>query len=59
MKSISNSDFSLLLDKLPIVLQYARKSIHTSDLKAVNAHRMLWNFLKKIEKQNTKKNKEK
>ena len=52
MKSISNSDFSLLMDKLPIVMQYAKENITTSDLKAHNALRMLSILHKKLVKQN-------
>jgi len=50
MKSISNSDFSLLLEKLPVVLQYARAAIPASDLKAVNDARMLAVFVSKHKK---------
>ncbi len=50
MKPISNSDFSLLMEKLPVVLQYARVAIPASDLKAVNAARMLAVFVSKHKK---------
>lgn len=57
MKSISNSNLSLLTDKLPIIMEYARKAIPASDLKAYNALRMLLMFHKKLVKQKTcKKN---
>lgn len=52
MKSISNSDFSLLVEKLPILLGYAKTAISASDLKAVNALRVLGILQKKLEKQN-------
>jgi hypothetical protein len=51
MKSISNSDFSLLIEKLPILLQCARDNIGTDDLKAINAHRLLTLLLRKLSKQ--------
>lgn len=50
MKSISNSDFSLLMDKLPIVMQYAKENISPYDLKAYNALRMLSMLHKKTRK---------
>lgn len=49
MKSISNYDFSLLLEKLPVVMQYARAGIPHSDVKAVNALRVLTILQKKLE----------
>lgn len=55
MKSISNADFSLLMDKLPIVMQCAKENITTSDLKAHNALRMLSMLHKKLVKQKTYK----
>lgn len=58
MKSISNSDFSLLVEKLPIVLGYAKTAISASDLKAVNALRVLGILQKKLEKQKALKYKE-
>lgn len=41
MKSIANSDFSLLTEKLPIILRYASRHIPPSDRKALNALRVL------------------
>lgn len=41
MKSIANSDFSLLMEKLPIILRYASRHIPPSDRKALNALRVL------------------
>lgn len=48
MKSISNSDFSLLVEKLPIVMQYAKGNIPHSDIKAINALRVLTILQKKF-----------
>lgn len=58
MKSISNSDFSLLMHKLPLILDFAKKSIPVSDLKACNALRMLGMLHKKLAKQNLINHKE-
>ncbi len=55
MKSISNSDFSLLVEKLPLVLGYAKGNIPAADLQAVNALRKVSLLLKKLTK--PKKNK--
>lgn len=52
MKSISNSDFSLLMDKLPIVIEYAKENISPYDLKAYNALRMLSMLHTKLVNQN-------
>ena len=41
MKSISNSDFSLLMEKLPAVLQYAAATIQHHDTRTANAVRVL------------------
>ncbi len=54
MKSISNSDFSLIVAKLPILLSYAKGNIPSADLKGVNALRLLSLLLKKFEKQTIK-----
>lgn len=54
MKSISNSDFSLLVEKLPIVQRYARGAIPAADLKAFNAARMLGQLHNKLLRQETK-----
>lgn len=52
MKSISNSDFSLLTEKLPIIMQLARENIASTDLKAHNALRLLKNFHQKLIRNN-------
>lgn len=52
MKSISNSDFSLLMDKLPIVIEYAKRTVPNSDIKACNALRMLSMLHTKLVNQN-------
>ena len=55
MKSISNLDFSLLTEKLPLLLQYARKSVPASDTKAANAIRILSALHRKLTRQNNLK----
>lgn len=52
MKSISNSDFSLLMDKLPIVIEYAKRTVPDSDIKACNALRVLGLLHRKLLKNN-------
>jgi hypothetical protein len=54
MKSIANSDYSLLIEKLPILLQRAKGNIQQDDLKAINAHRRLTLLLKRLIKQQLK-----
>ncbi len=54
MKSISNSDFSLLVEKLPIVLALARKAVPTDDTRAYNAIRRLTITTAKWRKQEVK-----
>ncbi len=41
MKSMANSDFSVIIEKLPIALRYARSAVPPSDLYAINAIRRL------------------
>jgi hypothetical protein len=54
MKSISNSDFSLLMEKLPIVLHYTKANLRAADTKTANALRMLLLLQRKLIKQNPK-----
>lgn len=58
MKSISDSDFSILAQKLPIVLQYAKESIPATDIKALNALRVLAVLQKKLIRTNPVKTKD-
>lgn len=51
MKSIADSDYSLLTDKLPLVMQYAGRSIPATDTRARNALRMLAILQRKLERQ--------
>lgn len=55
MKLISDSDFSLLALKLPIVLIYARRHIPASDVRATNAARRLTALCRKLSKQSNPK----
>ncbi|MCM1318773.1 MAG: hypothetical protein NC217_00090 [Muribaculaceae bacterium] len=59
MKSISNSDFSLLMEKLPVLLALARKPAQQSgSLRTANAIRLLGLFVEKHQKNyQTTKNK--
>ena len=54
MKSISNSDFSLLMEKLPAVLQYAAATIQHHDTRTANAVRVLALLHRKLNRQNPK-----
>ena len=51
MKSISNSDFSLLVEKLPIVNHCAKGNITSADIKGLNAIRLLTMLQMKLKKQ--------
>lgn len=48
MVEISNSDFSLIIGKLPIVIRYAKANIPADDTKAINAIRLLTIMQKKL-----------
>ncbi len=52
MKSISNSDFSLLIEKLPIIMQLAGAQIESTDRQAANALRLLKNFHRRLLRNN-------
>lgn len=52
MKSISNSDFSLLIEKLPIIMQLAGAQIESTDRQACNALRLIKNFHQKLLRNN-------
>lgn len=49
--TIANNDFNILADKLSIILRYAKEHIPPSDLKAVNALRVISAIHRKINKQ--------
>lgn len=52
MKSISNSDFSLLVEKLPVLIKCAREGISSTSLRDINALRQLTLLHKKLERLN-------
>lgn len=56
MKLIANSDFSLIVEKLPEVLDYARQALPKTDMNAINTVRRLSVLAKKLKRiQTTKK----
>lgn len=55
MTPISDSDFRLLLSKLPEVLGKARGAIPSSDVRTHNSLRLLSNMTQKLIRQSKKK----